>query len=249
MEQNNSEKMLKFLEKQAGDLGFRLSDKQLKHFLSYYLLLEEYNKVMNLTAVTGPEEVAIRHFIDSMAPVLLETTNSLLQKPGIRLLDLGTGAGFPGIPLAIILPEIEITLADSLQKRTNFLCQVKEKNEMKNVIILTGRAEDLARDENMREQYDIVVSRAVADLPVLCEYCLPFVKPDGFMIAWKGPAAKEEISRAENAISILGGAEPEILTYTLPGIQAERHLLTIRKETFSPDKYPRRAGIPAKRPL
>ena len=249
MEQNNSDKMHKFLEKQAGDLGIGLSDKQLQQFLSYYLLLEEYNKVMNLTAVTGPEEVAMRHFIDSMAPLMLETTNSLLQKPGIQLLDLGTGAGFPGMPLAISLPGIEVTLADSLQKRTNFLCQVKEKNEMKNVTIVTGRAEDLARDENMREQYDIVVSRAVADLPVLCEYCLPFVKPDGFMIAWKGPAAKEEISRAENAISILGGAEPEILTYTLPGIQAERHLLTIRKETFSPDKYPRRAGIPAKRPL
>jgi len=249
MEQNNSERMRNFLEKHAGDLGIGLSEKQLHSFLSYYLLLEEYNNVMNLTAVTGPEEVAVRHFIDSMAPLLFETTKSFFQKPGIRLLDLGTGAGFPGIPLAIVLTDLEVTLADSLQKRTKFLDQVRKETGLENVRIVTGRAEDLARGENMREEYDIVISRAVADLPVLCEYCLPFVKQGGYFIAWKGPAAEEEILRANNAISVLGGYKSDILTYTLPEINAERHLLMIRKEVSSPDKYPRRAGIPAKRPL
>lgn len=249
MEKNNSSRMTEFLKKYADNLGFNLTEMQLHQFLIYYEALEEYNKVMNLTAVTGPEEVAVRHFLDSSAPLFCLKTKESYSEIGIKILDIGTGAGFPGMPLAILLPDSKVTLADTLKKRTGFLEVVREKTGVDNVEILTGRAEDLAREEPLRESFDIVVSRAVAELPVLCEYCLPFVRKGGMFMAWKGPAAEEEKEKAENAIKILGGGKTEMQTYRLPETDAVRYLIIIKKEEITPEKYPRRAGIPTKRPL
>ena len=226
-----------------------LSDEQMKMLLVYYDMLIERNKVMNLTAITNFEDVLVKHFRDSLAPLSNNILAESFQKHDNKILDLGSGAGFPGIPLAIALPDAEFTLADSLQKRCGFLEDVKNELHLDNVYIINGRAEDLGRNPEHREQYDIVVSRAVADLRVLCEYCLPFVKEGGTFASWKGPQVTDELKQAENAVSVLGGDITQTYPYSLPVDGGERSIVQITKTGMTPEKYPRRSGIPSKRPL
>lgn len=226
-----------------------LSSEQTDRLLSYYSMLIDRNTVMNLTAITEFDEVIRKHFTDSLAPVSQPETKQLFTEKNVSMLDLGTGAGFPGLPLAIALPDARITLADSLQKRTRFLQEVVDELKLTNVRVINGRAEDLGKSTEHREKYDIVVSRAVADLCILCEYCVPFVKTGGVFAAWKGPGAYEEIKEAQNALQILNSSVIRTIPYILPDTEGERNIVIIKKEDSTPEKYPRRAGIPSKRPL
>ena len=213
--------------------------------------LLEKNKVMNLTAIIDTEDVEIRHFIDSLesAPVIKKLyENSPDNCRSMNITDLGTGAGFPGIPLAILFPQIHFTLADSLEKRIRFLDECLNICKIKNVSLIHGRAEDLGQNL-LRETSDICVSRAVAAMPVLLEYCLPLVKTGGKAILYKSGAYKQELESAENALNILGGSIEDIKEFRLPGSDAERSLIIISKNREIPEKYPRKAGKPAKSPL
>ena len=229
----------------CNELGISLTEEQTAQFVRYYELLHEKNKVMNLTAVTQWEEVQTRHFLDS----LLICGAADIAEPGKKILDLGTGAGFPGIPLKIVYPELDIVLADSLNKRILFLNEVIEELRLNRISTVHGRAEDLGRNEEYREAFDLVVSRAVAGLSTLCEYCLPFVKKDGQFISYKATGIVEELSHAQKAVRILGGAKPEVVTLPLPCAQMDRAFVIIRKENHTPAKYPRKAGTPSRDPL
>ena len=221
-----------------------LSPKQIEQFLIYYEMLAEWNQVMNLTAITEYEEVMKKHFVDSLS--LVKAYNMAGNK---KLIDVGTGAGFPGIPLKIVYPDINVTLLDSLQKRVGFLNAVIEKLEISGIEAVHGRAEDLARDKRRREQYDLSVSRAVANLTTLSEYCLPFVKVGGCFISYKSEKAEEEVTLAGHAISLLGGSIEKQVPLQLPSSDLYRNLIVIKKQTATPGKYPRKAGLPAKEPL
>lgn len=224
-------------------LGLNLSETQLQQFMDYYELLIEKNKVMNLTAITEMKEVISKHFIDSLTLVkALTLTNE-------KVLDLGTGAGFPGIPLKIVYPEIDIVLLDSLQKRLVFLEEVISKLGLNKVKTLHGRAEDYGRDANYREKFDLCVSRAVAKLSTLSEYCIPYVKKDGFFISYKSGNIKEEIIGSEKAYKILGARFVKIEEFILPGTEIKRKLVLVKKEGKTPKNYPRSAGKPVKNPL
>ncbi len=226
-------------------LQIRLTEKQLCQFDRYYQMLIEKNKVMNLTAVTEWEEVIVRHFADSLS---LVKAVDLTSKQTV--LDLGTGAGFPGIPLKIAFPDLEIVLMDSLNKRILFLQEVIEALSLKGITAVHGRAEELARKAEYREQFDLCVSRAVANLSSLSEYCLPFVKKGGRFISYKSGKASEEIQAASRAISLLGGKDQlQLVSFDLPGTDMSRVLVCIEKEKATPKKYPRKPGTPAKEPL
>ena len=231
------------LEKQCALAGIPLLPSQLWQFSVYFELLTETNKVMNLTALTSPEEVSVKHFIDS----LLCYDEKLMK--GKRLVDVGTGAGFPGIPLLIYDPSIKITLLDSLEKRLKFLQSTVKQLQLPEVSFEHMRAEDAGRNKKLRGQFDVAVSRAVARLSVLAEYCLPLVKKDGFFIALKGSRYKEEITEAEEAVRILGGNLTSVKEFELPGLNDERAVIVIRKIKDTPPAYPRKAGLPAKKPL
>ncbi len=231
-------------EKDLKALQITLSEKQLMQFITYYEMLVEWNQVMNLTAITDYEEVLKKHFIDSLSLV-----NALDLTHDISVIDIGTGAGFPGIPLKIAFPNLKITLLDSLNKRVQFLNAVIEKLELQETEAFHGRAEDFARPDMMREKYDLCVSRAVANLTTLSEYCLPFVKVGGFFISYKSEKIEQEKKEAGRAIKLLGGKiEKEVELY-LPDSDIYRNLFVIKKETACPKKYPRKAGLPAKEPL
>lgn len=221
-----------------------LQAEQLEQFALFLRLLQEWNAKMNLTAIADDEGIVIKHFIDSLI---------FLKKTGIKdqwyVLDLGTGAGFPGIPLKIWRPELEIVLVDSLQKRISFLQAVIEKLNLTKIKLIHGRAEDLAQMETYREKFDCVVSRAVANLRVLSEYCLPFVKIGGIFAGAKGPDLKQELSDAQKALSTLGGQVAEQKYYALPYLGEQRSLIKIVKIKPTPEKYPRKAGMPTKKPL
>lgn len=225
-------------------LGLSLTDKQLKTFEHYYEMLMEKNKVMNLTAITEKEEVAVKHFLDSLALV-----NSMDLKGELTVLDLGTGAGFPGIPLKIAFPNLNLVLVDSLNKRILFLQEVIEALHLENIDAIHGRAEELAKKAEYREGFDLCVSRAVANLSTLSEYCLPFVKKGGYFVPYKSGNVKEELEGAKKAISILGGKVEAVHEFTLPGTDIERTFIKIRKTLETPKKYPRNAGKPSKEPL
>ncbi len=225
------------------DLGISLTERQIQQFIDYYELLVERNKVMNLTAITEFREVIIKHFIDSLSIVKCRTLKSE------RILDVGTGAGFPGIPLKIVYPDIDLVLLDSLNKRLLFLKDVIEKLGLEKVQTLHGRAEDYGKDKNHREKYDLCVSRAVAKLSSLAEYCLPYVKKDGFFISYKSGIIKKELSFSKNALDILGGTLDQVEEFILPGTDIERSLVVIRKISPTPKNYPRSAGKPSKEPL
>lgn len=222
--------------------GIRLATKQKEQFKIYCEFLLEYNEKVNLTALTQKQEIIDMHFIDSLAGMNLSEVF-----PGAVCADIGTGAGFPGVPLAIARPDIQVALVDSLKKRLVFLDELKEKLGLKNVYTVHGRSEDLAHTPAMRERFDCVFSRAVARLNVLSEYTLPFVKKGGYMLAWKGPAFTQEVEEAQNALKILG-AETENI-YTAEVDDRQHFIVSIKKQKETPNKYPRQAGTPKRNPL
>lgn len=224
--------------------GISLSDEQLDQFDKYYQLLVEWNEKINLTAITEPREVAIKHMVDS-----LSCWQADLFEDGIAVIDVGTGAGFPGIPLKIYRPDIKLILLDSLNKRIKFLQTVVDELGLKDVKCIHARAEEAARNKALREKFDLVVSRAVARLPVLAEYCLPFVKTGGIFAALKGMKFAEEATDAKNALSVLGGSQPECVAIKLPYLEDKRAVIYIKKEKSTPKAYPRKAGTPDKNPL
>lgn len=230
-------------------INIEISDDQINCFEKYYELLIEKNKVMNLTAITDKEDVIVKHFIDSIAliPYLLDKGININNK--LKIIDIGTGAGFPGLPLKIMMPDVKFTLLDSLNKRVSFLNEVIDELKLKDIEALHGRAEDYASDNKYREKYDICVSRAVANLSTLSEYCIPFVKEDGFFISYKAGESEEEINNSKNAIKILGGKINKVEEFILPGTDASRVFVFIRKQELTDKKYPRKAGVPAKKPL
>lgn len=225
-------------------MGLVLEDYQIRQFCRFEELLLETNRVMNLTAITDPGEVAVKHMADS-----LSCYDERYFPKDASLLDLGTGAGFPGIPLAIFRPDLTVTFFDSLQKRLNFLNEVCRETGLRKVAFLHGRAEEMAHQEAYREQFDLVTSRAVARLSILCEWALPYVRNNGLFIALKGAQYEEEIKEASNALRILGGTLEEVRPVTLPGLSDKRAVLYIRKSGTSPAKYPRKPKMAAKHPL
>lgn len=235
----------------ASQLGITLCEKQLEQFYTYYTFLVEKNKVMNLTAITEEEDVIVKHFVDSLALQKINVSRETFSDwcKGKRCMDVGTGAGFPGIVLKIAFPEILLFLSDSLQKRIHFLEELVEKLGLSGVEFYHGRAEDLGQNPMHRERYDLAVSRAVANLSTLSEYDLPFVKQDGYFIAMKSGNLDTELEKGKKAIHLLGGKLEAIEEYTLPETDIARTLLLIRKVESTAKKYPRKAGIPAKEPL
>lgn len=223
-----------------------LSQKQMRQFYQYYELLIKWNEVMNLTAITEMEQVVIKHFIDSLA--LIKVFEDLDRK-NISVIDVGTGAGFPGIPLKIVFSNLQITLIDSLNKRIRFLDEVIDQLGLKNIETVHGRAEDLGRDKNYREKFDLSVSRAVANLSTLSEYCMPFVKKRGYFISYKSGRIEEELKQAKGAVKQLGGRLEDVVSFQLPKADGERCLVKIKKIELISNKYPRRAGLPGREPL
>ena len=223
-----------------------LTDEQKNSFFIFYKDLLEKNKVMNLTSITEENDVILKHFADSVA---LGLAIKDLREKKLKTLDLGTGAGFPGIPLAIAYPEMELTLADSLNKRLLFIKEETEKLGLRNIYAVHGRAEDLARNPEFREKFDLCVSRAVANLSTLAEYCIPFIHNNGFFIPYKSGNVEEEIRQSKKALKVLKGKLEEIYRYTLPEDAGERTLVLIRKDGETPKKYPRKAGLPSKEPI
>lgn len=232
------------LRRRAEQLNIQLDDNQLEQFRMYYEMLVEKNKVMNLTAITEFEEVLDKHFIDS---ILLGTVMEL--KWNSSVIDVGTGAGFPGIPLKIVYPHLRITLLDSLNKRVNFLNEVIHGLELTDITAIHSRAEDGARNPLYRESFDLCVSRAVANLSTLSEYCLPFVKKSGYFVSYKSSQIQAELEQAERAVSVLGGKLESVQSVTLPESDIIRQLVCIRKMKNTPKAYPRKAGTAAKQPI
>ena len=226
----------------AKAMGIKLTAQQADQFQTYMELLLEWNEKINLTAITQPEEVVEKHFLDSLT---LLSWGKLKQ--GAKVIDVGTGAGFPGIPLKIARPDIDLTLLDGTMKRLNFLGEVCTALKL-SARRIHKRAEEAGLDKTMRERYDVATARAVANLPVLAEYCMPLIKMKGYFIAMKGPGAEQELEAAGNALDILGSGEPEVLPLTLPGGE-ERSLVICQKLGFTPKGYPRHGGTILKHPL
>lgn len=231
-------------DRELEELGITLSEQQKDQFDRYYEMLVEWNRVMNLTGITEYEEVNLKHFTDSLTIVRIKN-----MMEAETLTDIGTGAGFPGIPIKIAFPHMKITLLDSLNKRIKFLNAVIEELGLQNVTTLHGRAEDYAKKEEYREKSDICVSRAVANLSTLSEYCLPFVKKNGSFISYKSGASDRELEESKKAIQILGGKVARIEKFNLPGTDMARTLIEIKKTGQTPSKYPRKAGLPSREPL
>ena len=224
------------------EFDIKINDEQIKSFEKYMNLLLEWNEKINLTAITQPEEIKLKHFVDSLT--VLKYIND-----DDKVIDIGTGAGFPGIPLKIMNKNTKITLLDSLNKRINFLNIVIEKLDLSNIQAIHGRAEEIARNKLYREKYDVAVSRAVANLSTLTEYMLPFVKIGGKCICMKGANVNEELERAQNAIKELGGEIERVDNFYLSDNDNERNIIVIKKVKETNPKYPRKAGTPSKEPL
>lgn len=227
---------------EASKISIVLTDQQLEQFRIYYEMLVEKNKVMNLTGITEWDEVLEKHFLDSISLIRAIDLNQSLS-----VMDMGTGAGFPGIPLKIAFPNLKVTLADSLNKRVNFLQEVIDALELKDIEAIHGRAEDLARDKKYREQYDLSVSRAVANLSTLSEYCLPFVKIGGQFISYKSGEIEEEVTNSKSAVFLLGGKINDTVKFELG--ESGRSFIIIDKVKGTSKTYPRKAGTPSKKPL
>ena len=237
-------KDINIIKNKLENLNLQPTQEQLSKLYSFYELLIEKNKVMNLTGITEYEEVIDKHFVDSVSIIKAIDLNKK-----IRVIDLGTGAGFPGIPLKIMFPNIEIVLVDSLNKRIKFLEEVVEQLQLTDISCIHSRAEDLAQNKEYREQFDLCVSRAVANLSTLCEYCIPFVKVGGNFVSYKSGVIQEEFEQAKYAISTLGGELSEVINFTLPETDIERSFIKIKKNKNTQKKYPRKAGLPGKEPL
>ncbi len=230
----------------SSKLDIVLSDEQIEQFQIYYEMLIETNKVMNLTAITQLDEVITKHFLDSIA---LANVYQNIKNKELKIIDLGTGAGFPGIPLKIAFPQLQVTLMDSLNKRVNFLNSVIDELSLVNIDAIHGRAEEMARRTEYRQQFDLCVSRAVANLSTLNEYCLPFVKLDGMFISYKSSDIEDELNLSLNAIKILGGKLTEVKKLSLPESDIERSFVMIKKIKNTPKTYPRKPGTASKEPI
>ena len=236
--------MSQIFEEKLSQIGITLSDKQKEQFDKFYELLVEWNKVMNLTGITEYEEVNEKHFVDSLSIVKAIDMNQVHS-----LVDIGTGAGFPGIPLKIAFPHIKVVLLDSLNKRINFLNTVIKELGLENIETIHGRAEDFAKQPEYREQFDLCVSRAVANLATLSEYCIPYVKKDGMFVSYKSGEIDEEVEQSKKAIHVLGGKLDKIIKFQLPGTEIGRSFVKINKVQNTAKKYPRKAGLPSKEPI
>lgn len=232
------------LKKAGQEIGITFSEVQIHQFLDYYECLVEKNKVMNLTAITEYEEVVLKHFIDSLSIV-----KAIDMKKCKKVIDIGTGAGFPGIPLKIAFPELELVLLDSLNKRVLFLKETIDKLGLTGITAVHARAEDAARKETYRESFDLCVSRAVANLSSLSEYCLPFVAKGGLFVSYKASDVEEEVKEVKHALYLLGGKMKEKIEFVLPSSDIGRSFIIIEKVKTTPLKYPRKAGLPSKEPL
>lgn len=230
----------KIMNEKCNKINIKMTDEQVKKFYKYMLLLIEWNKVMNLTAITDPDEIIQKHFIDSL------TIFKYISKDD-KILDIGTGAGFPGIPIAIISSN-EILLVDSLNKRINFLNEVVKELNLENVKCKHFRAEEIGNNKEYREKYDVITSRAVASMNVLLEYMLPLCKLDGHCICMKGSNI-DEINECDDALKILGGKIEDIITLNLPDSLEKRNIVLVKKKKNTPKRYPRKAGMPSKNPL
>lgn len=235
--------MEQFLIDYAKKLHINLNDIKCKQMIQYYKLLIEWNEKINLTSITDYKDVVVKHFIDSLSIV-----NSMDMNAEYSLIDIGTGAGFPGIPLKIVFPMLDVVLVDSLDKRVKFLNIVIKELGLKNIKAVHARAEEFGHS-NYRETFDICVTRAVANLAVVSEYCLPLVSVGGYFVAYKSADIKDEIFDSEIAIEELGGAIEDVDIFTLPDTDIERSLIRIYKDFETPDKYPRRNGVPLKKPI
>ncbi len=238
-----SEKNKDLLKEGAKEYSILLSNAQIDKFSQYARLLAEWNEKINLTAITDPEGIVIKHFLDSLSIA------ELIPDETKTLIDVGTGAGFPGIPLKVIRDNLKVTLLDSLDKRVKFLNEICCNLMLKDIVSVHGRAEDFGVDKKYRERFDFVTARAVANLPVLLEYCLPFVSIGGMFIAMKGPDAKEELKESQKALDILGGEIEDVKIFTLPNSDIERYLILIKKCRHTPTNYPRKSGKPTKQPI
>jgi len=228
----------------AESLGITLTGKQMAQFERYQHLLMEWNQRINLTAIREVNQIQERHFFDSLTCVL--ATGDLNDR---TLIDVGSGAGFPGIPLKICFPDLQLALLESVQKKTRFLLAVVDALDLTKVDVFTGRAEELGRSADHREAYDWAVARAVAPLRVLVEYLIPLTRIRGYALAQKGIGAEREVLEAEQAISLLGGSSAELIPVIISGQEQPSYLVKMQKSVATPNQYPRRAGIPAKRPL
>ena len=226
------------------DLGYPLTDRQKEQYERYFELLVEWNEKINLTAITEKDEVYLKHFYDSIAPIL----QGLIENQPIRLLDIGAGAGFPSLPMKILFPELDVTIIDSLNKRINFLHLLAEELGLNGVHFYHGRAEDFAQDKAFRAQFDIVTARAVARMQVLSELTIPYLKVGGRLLALKASNAPEELEEAKNALNLLFSKVENNLQYELPNGDP-RYITVVEKKKETPNKYPRKAGMPNKRPL
>lgn len=236
--------MSQLFESKLNALDIALTNRQQEQFVKFYELLVEWNKVMNLTGITEYEEVNEKHFVDSLSLVQAIDVNKVET-----VIDVGTGAGFPGIPLKITFPHLKIVLLDSLNKRINFLNTVIDVLGLTEITTIHGRAEDYAKQTEYREQFDLCVSRAVANLSTLSEYCLPYVKTGGMFIPYKSGEIDDEVQQAKKAIHILGGKLDEVIKFQLPGTEINRSFVKIHKTQNTAKRYPRKAGMPAKEPL
>ena len=232
------------LKKTLEAMNIENSQELIEKFRIYMEGVLEWNEKVNLTTITDPDEFAIKHFVDSII-----CANYPEYINAVKIIDVGTGAGFPGIPLSIISPEKEFILMDSLNKRLKIIDELCQRADIKNVVTLHARAEELAKNKAYRERYDLCVSRAVANMSVLAEYCLPFIKVGGFLMAYKGPEAEHEVKEAEHALSLLGGKAEEIRNGNLKEFGIEHKVVVIKKVKNTPSKFPRKAGTPAKEPL
>jgi 16S rRNA (guanine527-N7)-methyltransferase len=234
----------------AKHLGLQLTDKHVAMFQAFYEYLVEWNQRFNLTAITEYEQAQVRHFADSLSCLLaIKMAHRVPRERPLLCIDVGSGAGFPGLPLKIYCPQMRMTLLEATGKKVEFMQHVIARLELKDVQAVKGRAEDVAHDAAYREQHDLVFARAVAELPILAEYTLPFCRLGGLLIAQKGQRAQEETQSAEHAISILGGQVRHVVPVELLGLAETRHLVVIEKIARTPIKYPRRPGMPLKRPL
>lgn len=233
-----SEKIKEYMNK----INIEISDKQIEKFFDYMNLLLEWNEKINLTAITEPEDIILKHFVDC-------ATILKYIKDEDKIIDIGTGAGFPGIPLKILNEKLDITLMDSLNKRIIFLNEIINKLDLKNIVAIHARAEELARNKGYREKFDIATSRAVANLSTLSEYMLPFVKKNGMVISMKGSNIEEEVKNAKKAIKILGGEIEKIDNFNLANTNNIRNIITIKKVVKTPKEFPRKAGKPSKEPI